>query len=73
MLNSCNELEQAPQDDVDAAAELFRLCRRGGETIRSVSDCLVAAIAIRHDVPILHCDKDFDAIARFSDLQVVTS
>ena len=37
--------------------------------IRSSVDCLIAACAIRNGVPILHSDRDFDAIARFTPLQ----
>ncbi len=33
-------------------------------------DCLVAAIAIRADVPVLHADRDFDTLARHTDLSV---
>jgi len=66
-------LRQRPWIDVTAAAELYQMCRRAGETIRSLNDCLIAAIAIRHDVPVLHRDRDFDAIARHADLQVVSA
>lgn len=52
------------------AAEIYRICRRGGDTIRNTIDCLVAAVAIRVDAPILHNDRDFDAIARHTDLRV---
>jgi predicted nucleic acid-binding protein len=31
----------------------------------------MAAIAIRNDVPVLHNDRDFDVIRRYSDLRVV--
>jgi predicted nucleic acid-binding protein len=40
-----------------------------GVTIRSSVDCLIAACAIRNGLPILHSDRDFDAIARFTPLQ----
>ncbi len=69
LLDLCHDLPQAPRDDVEAAAELYRRCRANGETIRSLTDCLIAAIAIRNDVPVLHKDKDFDIIARHSRLQ----
>lgn len=54
----------------DDAAMLFRTCRRQGETVRKLVDCLIAAHAIREGIPILHADKDFDAIARHSSLVV---
>jgi hypothetical protein len=55
------------------AAEIYREGRRKGHTIRSAVDCLIAAIAIRHGVPVLHNDRDFDAIARHSALSAVRS
>jgi predicted nucleic acid-binding protein len=39
--------------------------------VRTLSDCLVAAVAIRHDVPVLHCDRDFDVLVRHTSLQSV--
>lgn len=71
LLGRCEFVPQVPRMDVEAAAGLYRECRRAGETIRSLNDCLVAAIAIRHDVPVLHRDRDFDVIAEHSALQVV--
>lgn len=47
-----------------AAARLYLRCRLVGTTPRSGTDCLIACIAIEHDVPLLHNDRDFDAIAR---------
>ena len=43
-----------------------------GETIRSINDCVIAAIAIRHDARIIHCDRDFDVIARITGLEVAS-
>lgn len=57
-------------EDFVAAAALYRSCRRGGETVRSLLDCMIAAVAIRHDVPVLHADRDFDALARHTALRV---
>lgn len=56
--------------DHEEAAVLFRRCRRAGETIRTLIDCLIAAIAIRADVPVLHADTDFDALARHTALRL---
>jgi predicted nucleic acid-binding protein len=57
--------------DAEEAARIYRGCRGSGETVRSLSDCLVAAIAIRNDVPVLHRDRDYDVIARYFPLGVV--
>ena len=56
--------------DYDDAAALYRRCRRQGETVRKLVDCLIAAVAIRAGVPILHCDADFDVLARHTELQI---
>jgi predicted nucleic acid-binding protein len=55
--------------DYEAAAELFRACRRRGETVRSLTDCLVAAVALRAGASVLHRDRDFEVIARHSRLR----
>ena len=51
------------------AVDLYRSGRRLGLTIRSSVDCLIAACAIRHQLEVLHHDRDFDAIARVSPLR----
>jgi predicted nucleic acid-binding protein len=57
-------------DDFEYAAEVYRLCRVRGKTIRNLADCLIAAVAIRNDVPVLHNDGDFDVLARHTSLQI---
>lgn len=52
------------------AAEIYREGRRKGHTIRSTTDCLIAAIAIENGIPIWHRDRDFDAIARYTPLRI---
>lgn len=52
------------------AGHLYRECRANGETVRQLMDCLVAAVAVRHGVPVLHHDRDFDVLARHTDLAV---
>jgi predicted nucleic acid-binding protein len=56
-----------------AAAEIYRQGRRRGITIRSSADCLIAAIAIEHGIPVWHRDRDFSAIARYTALEAVES
>ncbi len=58
-----------PLETFLAAAEIYRQGRRKGYTIRSSTDCLIAAIAIDHKIPVWHKDRDFETIARFSSLQ----
>ncbi|MCH7476050.1 MAG: PIN domain-containing protein [Gemmatimonadetes bacterium] len=54
----------------DEAVELYRLARRTGRTIRSGVDCLIAACAIRNGLEVMHVDRDYDALADVSPLQV---
>ena len=53
------------------AAELYRRCRRGGETPRRMIDCLIAAVAMRAGAELLHSAEDFEVIARHSGLVTV--
>ena len=46
-----------------SASLLYARCRWQGITIRSPSDCLVAACAIEADMPLLHADRDFFDLA----------
>jgi predicted nucleic acid-binding protein len=52
------------------AATLLRSARSTGRTPRSLLDCLIAAVAIRHDLPLLAADRDFEAIAAVSSLRL---
>lgn len=58
-----------PGDFLDAA-RIHSSCSRAGATVRNVLDCLIAAVAIRHGLAVLHCDRDFETIALHSTLQL---
>jgi predicted nucleic acid-binding protein len=53
------------------AADIYRALRKRGITIRRTNDCLIAAVALTFDVPLLHADVDFDRIARVFPLRAV--
>lgn len=56
-----------PRDPIlsyEEAARLYYRCRRGGVTVRSTIDCLIARVAIEHDVTLLHDDGDFVNMGR---------
>lgn len=55
----------------EAAAGIYREARSRGRTLRNAVDCIIAACAIAHDVPLLHRDRDFNSIAGVSDLKVL--
>jgi predicted nucleic acid-binding protein len=61
----------SPLDEqvMDRAVLIYRQARRAGLTIRSSVDCLIAASALRHGLTIVHCDRDFEAIARVTGLR----
>lgn len=52
------------------SAQIYRLCRREGKTIRNVVDCLIAACAIEHNLPLFHNDRDFDLISEVAGLKI---
>ncbi len=56
--------------DYDQAAILYRQCRANGDTVRKLIDCLIAAVAIRNDIAILHLDADFEVLARHTELRI---
>jgi predicted nucleic acid-binding protein len=49
--------------DFDAAARIYRRCRRSGVTPRGMIDCLIAAVAARRGVPLLSADVDLARVA----------
>ncbi len=73
LLFGCDFLAVDGPGDYESAAELYRVCRRGGETPRKLSDCLIAAVAIRNDAELLCEDADFLAIARHAPLRLATA
>ena len=56
--------------DYDDAAALYRRCRRQGETVCKLIDCLIASAAIRTGASVLHNDADFDLLARHTELRI---
>jgi predicted nucleic acid-binding protein len=61
------EVDQAL--DFRAAAAIYRGCQQAGRTVGNLSDCLIAAVAIRHGVAVLHKDADYESIASVSPLE----
>jgi hypothetical protein len=56
-------------DAVLEAVGLYRAARRAGRTVRSSVDCLIAACAVRHDLEVLHRDRDYASLAAVSTLR----
>lgn len=57
-------------EDYDRAAMLYRQCRLSGHTVRRLTDCLIAAVALRSEVPLLHLDRDFNVLAELTPLAI---
>lgn len=53
------------------AAEIYRKLRRKGITIRKTMDCMIAAVALEHDVPLVHNDRDFIPIEKHFGLRTL--
>lgn len=53
----------------EEAISIYRQARKKGITIRSSMDCLISAIAIKHDATVIHLDRDFLAISTFTTLK----
>jgi hypothetical protein len=51
------------------AVDLYRSARRTGRTVRSSVDCLIAACALRHDLEVLHRDRDYTTLAAVAPLR----
>jgi predicted nucleic acid-binding protein len=63
LLLSCSFLPFDAAADFDAAARIYRTCRRQGITPRGMVDCMVAAVAWRHRATLLARDADLTRVA----------
>ena len=59
----------APRD-FEEAARIYRRCRAAGGTVRQLTDCLIAVAAMKAGAAVLHLDRDFDVIARYTGLRI---
>jgi predicted nucleic acid-binding protein len=56
-------LDFDPAADFDAAATIYRRCRRAGVTPRGMVDCMIASVALRHRATLLAADVDLSRVA----------
>ncbi len=54
------------------SAEIFRYLRKRGITIRKPIDCMIAAVSVENNIPLLHNDRDFDHVELFKGFKTVT-
>ncbi|MFY9928264.1 MAG: PIN domain nuclease [Streptosporangiaceae bacterium] len=56
--------------DFDGAARIYRRCRQAGITPRGLIDCMIAAVAKRHQATLLACDADLDRVAHVIGIEL---
>ncbi|TFG61152.1 MAG: PIN domain nuclease [Deltaproteobacteria bacterium] len=71
VLSSFRRLRPASEETYVRAAGLYRTGRKRGVTIRSLIDCLIAAIAMEHGASVLHRDRDYERISEYSPLKTI--
>ena len=54
--------------DFEAAARIYRQCRRCGVTPRGMVDCMIASVAYRHGVSLLTYDIDLSRVANIAQI-----
>lgn len=56
--------------DFDAAARIYRACRRTGITPRGLVDCMIASVARRHGAALLALDADLTRVANVVGIEI---
>jgi predicted nucleic acid-binding protein len=64
LLLRCPLLRFDTAADFDAAARIYRSCRRVGVTPRGMVDCMIASVARRHEATLLAADADLSRVAK---------
>ncbi len=54
-----------------ASAQNYRRLRGKGITVRKTIDVTIATFCIQNQLPLLHCDRDFDTMVRYLKLETV--
>lgn len=54
------------------SATNFRILRKKGVTIRKTVDVIIGTFCIENDHTLLHLDKDFESLAKYLGLKVVS-
>jgi len=70
-LSSFRMLQPASGETYVQAAKLYRAGRKRGVTIRSLIDCIIAAIAMEHGAIILHKDRDYERLSEYAPLKSI--
>ena len=59
--------------DFDAAARIYRSCRRVGVTPRGLIDCMIVSVASRHGATLLAHDADLTRVASAVGIPMVAA
>lgn len=70
LLLRCHLLRFDAIVDFDAAARIYRACRRVGVTPRGMVDCMIASVAQRHGATLLAQDVDLSRVADVIGLEM---
>ena len=58
--------------DFDAAARIYRRCRRSGVTPRGMIDCMIVSVALRNNASLLTADSDLDHVGEIMGIPMET-
>lgn len=72
LLGACHALPFDVAADFDGAVQIYRRCRQVGVTPRGLVDCMIASVALRHEVAILAEDADLTRVAEVMGLRLDT-
>jgi predicted nucleic acid-binding protein len=72
LLGRCTSLHFDAAADFDGAVSVYRSCRRAGVTPRGLIDCMIASVALRHDIIVLAHDVDLARMAEVVPLRLDT-
>jgi predicted nucleic acid-binding protein len=70
LLGRCTSMPFDPAIDFDGAVAVYRSCRKVGVTPRGLIDCMIASVALRHDVAVLAHDVDLEHMAEVVPLRL---
>ena len=70
LLGRCELLPFDSVVDFDGSVTIYRRCRRAGITPRGMLDCMIAAVALRHQAAVLAHDADLACIAEVVPLRL---
>ena len=71
MLEALEFREMLGKDMAFRSADNYRKLRRAGITVRKTIDVMIATFCVEGRHQLLHADRDFDAMEKHLDLQVV--